>query len=263
MTSILGIACSDGIVIGADSSATLSSPQLATIEQQTNKIELVLDSIILAGTGEVGLGQRFREVIKKTFNDGVINQGPIAFCKALSRNGIDDFRSTYVNPGGYGALVGFACKGGAHLCEIGGPTFQPEMKEGIWYASMGSAQTITDPFLGFFRQAFWSKGRPNLSEGIFAATCVLQQAINLNPGGVNGPIRMTILEKSGPGCKARHLNEQELNQHSQHADEFMKYISKFAEKFQPAQALDLPTAPTPPDPKSAPGASAVAGSDKA
>lgn len=57
MTILVGLLCKEGIVIGADSSATFGSAQFRTIEQPTDKIEIIDNQIIVAGTGQIGLGQ--------------------------------------------------------------------------------------------------------------------------------------------------------------------------------------------------------------
>lgn len=62
MTVLVGVLCQDGVVIGADSSMThtLATGQTGTIEQPTDKIYRVGPDVLIAGTGVVGLVQRFR-----------------------------------------------------------------------------------------------------------------------------------------------------------------------------------------------------------
>ena len=151
MTSIVGVRCRDGVVIGADSSSTFSATsQIPTIEQPTaGKINIYGGRVIVAGTGEVGLAQRFGAVVEKMVSDlGSKLPTGIECGKGLAKAGIQDFQSTGVK-GGYGALVAFPCKDAPHLCEFPATNFQPELKtDDIWYVSLGSAQLITDPFLG-------------------------------------------------------------------------------------------------------------------
>lgn len=59
MTAIVGIICKKGVVVGADSSATFNAGQINTMEQKTKKIQIIDNKIIIAGTGSIGLGQRF------------------------------------------------------------------------------------------------------------------------------------------------------------------------------------------------------------
>ncbi|HSK80161.1 MAG TPA: hypothetical protein VLQ45_27150 [Thermoanaerobaculia bacterium] len=63
MTSIVGVLCRDGAVIGTDSATTFGG-RLRTIEQATEKLDLIGDEIILAGAGSTGLRQRFRDIVE-------------------------------------------------------------------------------------------------------------------------------------------------------------------------------------------------------
>ena len=44
------------------------------------------------------------------------------------------------------------------------------------------------------RDIYWRDSLPNLHDGLFAVTWTLQHAIDINVGGVNGPIHMAVLE---------------------------------------------------------------------
>ena len=68
MTSILGILCEDGVVIGADSSVTTVQEgriSLSMMEQPFEKIDIISDHVIMVGTGAVGQGQRFKAIVQK------------------------------------------------------------------------------------------------------------------------------------------------------------------------------------------------------
>lgn len=55
----------------------------------------------------------------------------------------------------FGALLAFPCNHIPHLCEFEVGTLQPELKTNkLWYVSMGSGQTIADPFLALMREVF-------------------------------------------------------------------------------------------------------------
>lgn len=254
MTSIVGVRCRDGVVIGADSSSTFThTAQLRTIEQPTaDKIHIYGGRVIVAGTGEVGLGQRFGAVVEKAVNElGSKFPTAIECGKGLAKAGLEDFKSTGVQ-GGYGALVAFACKDAPHLCEFPIANFQPELKtDDIWYVSLGGAQLITDPFLGFLRQVFWEDGPPALQDGIFSVVWTLEQAINLNTGGVKDPIRIAILERNpsqttGHPWIARSLSEEEIEVHSQNVDAARKHLREFRKKHAAEAAADLPAPPAAP-----------------
>jgi hypothetical protein len=130
MTVLVGILCSDGVVIGTDSAAA-SSPVPGQVVMEypgVLKIELVGEDIITATTGAVGLSQRFNEqagaifrFLKTAYQPPQIVQGvgfigtpiqqilagqvpqgqiplnvlsPIAVGRTISQLAINDFKST-------------------------------------------------------------------------------------------------------------------------------------------------------------------------
>lgn len=99
MTSIIGIRCRDGVVIGADSAATSSdgSGQVRTIEIPTQrKIEIIHGKIVIATTGSIGYSQRFAEVVKTMWEKKVlVGKSAIEAGKLFSSHGIGDFLQTH------------------------------------------------------------------------------------------------------------------------------------------------------------------------
>jgi len=159
MTILIGVLCKDGAVVGTDSSATFGAGNLRTVEQKTSKVHIIGDKVISAGTGQVGLGQRFDFVVESYYNQlkGNFDSKPYQeigreLCSLTLRN----FGSTGVGGNQFGALLAFSASGKFHLCEFATQDFQPEFKTvDLWYVSMGSGQLIADPFLGLIRKIFW------------------------------------------------------------------------------------------------------------
>ncbi len=217
MTAIVGILCQNGVVLGTDSSATFSTGRMHTVEQPTQKLRIIEDSIILAGTGQVGLGQRFQAILEKSWQDGIFKKKTaLEITKYLSRVTLQDFDYTFAPKQQYGALVAFPAEGKLHLCEFAVADFQAELKTDVWYASLGATQYITDSFLALMREVFWKTGPPNLSGGEFVATWTLEHAIDVNVGGVKGPIQLAVLGVDGSGnLRAKQLSEVDLGEHKQ------------------------------------------------
>ena len=233
MTSIVGLLCEDGAVIATDSAATFvtgPSGQAVTMEQPTEKIDIIANSCIIAGTGQIGLGQRFCQVVEEVWEQrqNVEHFTAIQFATVICQNAMQNFASTAAGKGQYGALMAFPWKGNVELCEFALADFQPELKQhrGLWYASMGSAQTITDPFLGLMRRVYWRDGPPKVPGGIFAACWTLEHAIELNPGGVAAPTRIAVLDGDSP----RILTEEELAEHQQSVSGAHKALREFREE---------------------------------
>ncbi len=229
----MGILCTDGIVIGTDSSATFSASTTPTIEQKTNKIEIIDERIILAGTGQVGIGQRFCDIIKTSNKEHVFDKPPIGVGKELSSRGIKDFQSTFIQSGQYGALVAYISKGSFNLCEFAIADFQPELKtkeSKLWFVSMGCGQFITDPFLGFMRRVFFKDRLPTVADATFVTSWTLQHVIELNVGGINGPIQMAaIREKSKGQFVASMITDDELSEHCGNVRAAETYLAAYRE----------------------------------
>lgn len=231
MTAIVGIKASDGIVIGTDSSATFGDGRLRTMEQSCKKLFIIHNKVILTGTGQIGLGQRFNAQLENAFRDKeVLRKSAIEIGKHICQLGINDFASTKAAQGQFGALVAFPAEDGKELtlCEFALQDFQPELKtKDICYCSMGSSQPITDPFLAFIRDVFWGDKVPNLQDATFAVHWTLQHAIQTNPGGVNGPANIVVMERQNGKPTARLLSQSDLDQHSQNLEAAKEYFRKY------------------------------------
>ncbi len=255
MTVLVGILCTDGIVIGADSSVTSSDAQSPTIEQTVNKISILKGgTIIVAGTGALGLGQRFCEDIEKRWAEIKHSENPsaLAIARGISQWAVDDFRSTRLNQFPYGALVAFPAQSKPALFEFEVGTMQPEMKtKEMWHASMGAGQRLLDPFLALLRDIFWQDGPPKLKDGVFATTWALDHAIRVNPGGINGPARIAVFEKSaepGRGYVARVMSDDELNEHREVIEGAKGALKDHLANRRQGLAQSPPEAPKPPEP---------------
>ena len=243
MTIPIGVLCTNGVVIGADSSATFTiSPQLPTIEQPfAEKIEIIDRNVIVASTGEFGFGQRFTEIVRRACQNKLFHAGahPVQVCNELARLGVQDFQHTFVSQLEYGALVAFPMSTQWHLCEFAYGTMQPELKtKALWYVSMGSGQSLIDPFLALMRQTFWHDGAPSCEDAVFVVAWALQHAIQFNTGGINAPARVAILTGNPRGqlC-ARMLEEDEMGQHLQNVDGAIKYLREYPTLYVSNQTL--------------------------
>lgn len=242
MTILVGIRCKDGIVIGTDSAATFASGQMRTIEQPgVKKIAIIADRVIIASTGEVGLGQRFCQIVHNAHEAKLFQKDPIEVGRQLAATAVNDFGSTKADRSSYGALVAFPTHSSFELCEFATSNFQPELKRDIWYVSMGSGQAIADPCLGFIRQAFWADGAPPSSEdGVFAVVWTLAQAIKLNPGGINAPMQVAMLTTRAGKPLARLLDAGEIAEHEANVDGAIEHLRQYRQKVRGGGAVEIP-----------------------
>lgn len=233
MTLIVGIRCRDNsAVIGTDSAVTFGpSSQYTTIEQPNRrKIEIVDDQVIIAGTGALGLGQRFVDLVKGMWKKKDLQgKSAVDAGRLLAQPTVQDFASTGAGKGAYGALVAVPCNKRAELIEFDVTGFQPEVKtEANWYVSMGAGQPVADPLLGFVRRVFWGDEPPSRQDGVFAAMMVLKLACEMAPTGVALPVQMALLSPDKKGhLVAKELTEEELLEHSGNVEGAIQHFRQY------------------------------------
>jgi hypothetical protein len=251
MTILVGVLCHDGVVIGADSAMTFSAGQIRTIEQPAKKVHILCEQrMILAGTGEVGMGQRFSEVIEDAYKKGVFRSGntPVQVGTALSSFAVQNFASTNAPNGSFGALLAFPLADKPQLCEFAVSNFQPELKTAdIWYVSMGSGQLIVDPFLALIRRVFWNDGVPGCQDAAFAVHWAISHAIEINPGGVNKPVSIGVLRRTDGKFAAALLSDKELAAHAENVSGVEKYLRKYKDILQGSAGVSVPALPAVPE----------------
>lgn len=245
MTVLVGILCQDGVVIGADSSATFSVGGARTIEQPTKKLCVIRDQLIVACTGAVGLAQRFERVCETLHEKKELSAEPVEIGKRLSAAAIADFIQTQAHVLGQqrpnqvplGAIVAGWHGQQPYLIEFEAGSFQPEVKahknNQLWFVSMGSGQPIADPFLALLRRSIAPDGSPRLPAGKFMAAWVLHHVCDTNPGGVKEPYHMAVIEV-GENRRARLLDSGELEEHAQAVTAAYDYLRDF-----PAKAFNV------------------------
>ena len=254
MTAIVGALCQDGVVIGSDSSVTFGTGSTKTIEQPTeHKITIVKSNLIMAGTGAVGLGQRFVHILEDPDTPTIIQKRkPIQAAVDICKRTVENFMGTGASKGAFGALLAFESGGKYHLCEFAAADFQPELKTvDCWFVSMGSGQPILDPFMALLRKIFWRHSQPMVSDGVFAITWALLHAIDVNPGGINAPPRIAVLERS-PDAKqttARMLSEAELLEHVSNVSGVEEYLRAYGDKERVSRDTEISPPPNPPSPR--------------
>ncbi len=253
MTVVVGIYCSDGIVIAADSALTIAG----VVEQEYHKKIACLDSSLIVGfAGDLGFAQRFRQVIQDVWNaDTLPNLETLEthqIIKEFCSKGILEFLSTQradaaINvPSGF--IIGFVHNGKHNLVNLPGGGFQPlVINANLPFCSIGSGHFITNPFLSFIKDVFWGgKSIPSVSVGIFSAIMALKLAIQVNAGGINGPIHVGIIQKTSAGYGCHMLHEDEISQHQSNYDEALIHFASYKHIFDRTNVADAPIIPKPP-----------------
>ena len=233
MTVLVGVRCSDGIVIGADSRATnAQGPQPLLGLTSNSKIQIVKDRVIVAGTGAVGLMQRLVDHVEQALDGNVFtNLRRREATTNVTTRALTDFKNSMVPTYGqdgwrFGALIGVVIKGEPCLVEYGTVDFQPEVKEGnLFFVSLGSGQTFADPFLAFISRVLWKGQSPDVETGKFGVYWALDHTIKTAFGLVGEPIKLAVLRKADAHWRAEELDTQEA---AEYVGELEDHIGNFA-----------------------------------
>lgn len=260
MTLIIGIKCNEGVVVASDGAATMGSLGTRTVEQPTKKLDILQNKIIIGVSGPVGLGQRIKGEIDTLYAskdpvNGLLGKKPYETMTIIStkirqhifpeldaatraRNVIGNVALDSVLSA---SLVAIPLNTEAHLFQFDQQGAPEETLATLPYTSIGSGQTIADPFLGFIRRIFWQTSCPNLNDGIFAAVWTLQHAISVNPGGVSYPIQVATLKHDGKNWIAREYSDLELQEHNEAVTAAENKLLHFKETIVKAsEAQDIP-----------------------
>ncbi len=207
MTLVVGILCSDGVVIASDSAITFGQ----TLGQQsaTKVRQLGGASLLFGFSGPVGMAQVVGDHILTLYQNKNISH-PAAPTSSAAMDVIGQAIAGKLRPYlqnasliGQQAPNGVACVCVASYVFNGkpclfhfGPTGAPaqEATDQLPFVALGSGQPIAAPFLAFVRRVLWNNGVPDLAAGRFAAAWTLTHVIQTNPGGVGPPIQMATLK---------------------------------------------------------------------
>jgi hypothetical protein len=245
MTLIIGILCTDGIVVGSDSEATYGTMGQRTIRQEDfSKLQVICDDKAIIGvSGPVGLAQRIageiermyvaKEIVGKPFEAmasvrlNIWNKhiSPEMQVAAVARNAIGPVANDSAI---CATLLAIPVGGEACLFLFDQQGAPEQAKDNIMFYAIGSGELSADPFLAFLRRTFWKGRKPSLQDGIFTALWTLEYVIQSDPGGVGGQPRICVLEMKGHDWVARHMQDPELAEQRQIVATAEEHLRGFA-----------------------------------
>jgi hypothetical protein len=216
------------------------------------KISILPGPQIFALAGDLGQNARLR-IIAENHHGIIATCGhAIEYPLQLTQAIILQFTATGISNAIEASPVLAFVHGNEHQCCVFEGRLQPRLlDEYHYYAAHGSGKLSADPFLRFITDVFCPNGRPTVREGVFLAAWTVQHVIDVNPGGVAGPVRIATLERDGAGVlTARSLPTDEIDEHLQAIESAASALRKWRDEIQSGHAADdAPEPPTPPDPR--------------
>ncbi len=214
MGLIVGILCSDGVVVGSDSSRPSLADDPPAAHRPLRKVAVLGGDLVAACTGPVGLGQRFEQVLAELREDSRFHEwSPEVIARSIAAEALDEFARTRGDLRGFGALAGFACASGPRLCQFGMGDLQPEfLGAESWYAAMGPGRAAAESLLALLRRTLFSSGPLRMEHATLAVVWTLRHVIELAPGRAQGPMHVAVLSQGEmeTGAAARLLSSGEL-----------------------------------------------------
>lgn len=222
MTLIVGIKCKDGVVVAADSAATMGDGYVRTIgQQEVKKVHELGHGGVFAATGSVGMAQMLCHQIGDWCDHNLTNLNAVGAMAGISKVVRDLVVPQIQASAASVPLVGNQAAGTTVICKSlvavvvkkQAQLFQfdhagaGEMatKE-LPFVSLGSGQPIADPFLAFLRRVLWEGREPTVADGRLAAAWTVHHVCKTNPGGVGPPIQMATLRVKVSGAPLLEFN---------------------------------------------------------
>ena len=216
MTLIVGIKCKDGVVVAADSAATMGDGVVHTLgQQEVKKVHELGSGGVFAATGSVGMAQLLRDRLGRWCDANLTRaQSGLEAMGSLS----NEIRSCVLPQlqasaasvplvGNHAAastavcktLVAVVVRKQAHLFQFDHSGAPELATRELPFVSLGSGQPIADPFLAFLRRVLWGVREPTVADGRLAAAWTVYHVCKTNPGGVGPPVQMATLRAAEDG----------------------------------------------------------------
>ena len=258
MTLIVGIRCSDGVVMASDSAATFGMDFNRTIGQQDiRKVHKVGEAMLFGGSGAVGIAQLIRDALGSAWSHSTF-RSPATSEEAM-RNIAEEIRkqvgphlqmANLTRPLGQDvssslckSLVAMPVKKKACLFSFDSNGAPEEITVEIPFVAIGSGQQIADPFLAFLKGLLWKGTPPTLAQGRLVAVWTVEHVKKTNPGGVAGATQLATLASDVEVAKAVTLYEEnQLLEHLEQIHSAEKALAKQLCEEKPASELSSPPA---------------------
>lgn len=250
MTVVIAFLCSDGVVVAADSMITPSLGGINVGHHHGVKVNLLAGPQIFAFAGDQGQAARCQVMADSNAALAAGSAHPLDYPLVLSQGIVTQFRNTGIsgNAINVNTVLAFLHGGDVHCCAFEG-AYQPRLlDQQHYYVALGSGKLSADPFLRFLADIFCRSGQPNVREAVFLATWTVQHVIDVNPGGVAGPIRIAVFERDANGAYvARQLPDTEIEEPKQAIESAADALRSWRQGIQSGDAAQgIPNPPAAP-----------------
>lgn len=266
MTLIIGVKCSDGIVIGADDAVTIGALDAPTARQKIHKLTLWGGDLLMGVSGALGVAQQLEDAIQERWitaskPDVEFAQRTYKNVLALLREAVwsvveVELQHAAVAKPALGSkseasavthsMFAFATPKGPHLVTFNQQATPEEARE-MPFISIGKGSRYADPFLGFLREVVWKETKPPVKEGVVAVYWSLVHVSRTSTGGVGNPGQIMVMEQEAGTWKGREVSSDDLMEQQQFVDSLEEEIRALPKRLLDPKGVEESPPPRPPD----------------
>jgi hypothetical protein len=257
MTILVSALCEDGLVIGADSMASLNLGNTNFVGVDNNKITTIDNTLIIACAGDDNLMSKFINFLNISYNsireecknDKDIYSLPQKIGLQFAHYLVNHLQQmpTLLNQQilnkiategfNFSAILGFTLNDNNHyLCKYDNRLIPTIIRnDGIWHIIQGSGQLVAEPSMHLVKKLLNIKRKPTVNEASTLVYWTIQHAIEVSSGGIGGDIKIKILKKDN---NIYTITDGDIVEHKIAIDGLYTHIHQY--KFNLTDSKDIP-----------------------
>ncbi|UCC71298.1 MAG: hypothetical protein JSV86_13000 [Gemmatimonadota bacterium] len=217
MSLIVGIRCTDSVVLAASGPGTMPSEDgLPPARQWGKKLRVVAGQAVLGVTGHDGLAQEMalslerclaepderdavEDVLRGKLRDALA--APVQRTVAIHRTlqGLPGFGITSNEYVVSQSMLAIPFRDSLRLFLLDPECSVTEVTDELACATIGGAKVIADPFLTFLRKVLWHDGLPDIALGELCAYWTVLHVAESCPGALTFPVQLVVMRRGDGG----------------------------------------------------------------
>ena len=248
MTILVGILCTNGVVIASDGMASMNLGTTPFVGHSNLKTHVIDNKVIIACAGDDNLMTQFVHFFRSNYLEyskkHELQQSSSIFTlmHELSSQFAQDIINAIkqypdeltnnllqqINNNGFdfNAIVGAPFNGKHYIFQY--DTFlRPHMlrENGIWHIILGSGHLVGNPSIHLVKKILNIKAQPEIDRGQILAYWTISHAIEVSSGGIGGEITTAVLQKINGQYSASIENK--VSEHKSFIEDMYNYIGKY------------------------------------
>jgi len=256
---IVGICCTDGLVLGADDAANFGTVSHPTIRTAYKKIRIVSDVAAISVASTTGVLQQYEDVLASNLagdtlrairpvqamnrlRDGFVETANVQFQVATliqHEAGTRAWESCVAE-----VLVATEVAGAYRLYHFDAHLAPQEVTPELPFIAIGSGRLTADPFIAHLRRIYYPERNPDLALGVMTAAWVLKHAEETGAPGVGKGRQIVTLQGYGETRRVQQLTREQLQEAYEFIDRTEESMRSVSRLIQEPSVFDLPEAPT-------------------